>query len=762
VGGAEGTLALGWRAKIGSGYSGVAIAAGRAVTMFSAGRDDVLAAFDVATGREFWRIPIGDTIKGRDGSFDGPISTPAIDGERVFALGPHGQLVAVELGTGRPLWRVDLVAREGARKPGYGFASSPIVVDGVLVVQIGADKGRAVAGFDPATGARRWTVGDDVVEYQSPVMTRLGQRNLVIALGNARLLGIEPSTGRVVFDHAHGGRADPIGGASALPVPAGEGRLFVKFEAGRSTMLRLAESADGAVTVQTLWTAPVLHTTYSPPVYYDGFLYGMNGRATLACVDAATGQIRWRSREPGDGFVALAGGDLVVLTKDRTLHVAPASPHSWQERARIDLFSDLAWTPPSVAAGAVFARSLGELARVNWASAATPAASTAIARESIGSPRFGRFLHEIERATDKSATVDRLLADAPNGPLVESDRILFLFRGDAADVGLVGDPVGQRREDPMRRVPGTDLFFYEARLDPGARITYQFVTNFETRIPDPRNPRRVPAITGRAEASSLEMPGWREPDHLVEAPGPKGRLERVEVSSSTRGGAKATLHVYLPAGYDQSDSRRYPTAYLLDGDGARIAGLVPRSLDRLIPTRVSPVIAVFVGAIDWKQPPVGPADEAGALFDFFLKEIVPLVENRFRTVREPGGRALLGNDSTAIIAAAAAFGQPEMFGAVGLQSILLLDSPAEFIRSQVRDPGEAPMRVYHDWGRYGHQITREGFDNLEANRRFNQFLREKGYRPVGGEALDGFGWASWRNRTDRLFETLFPPTPPGG
>jgi enterochelin esterase-like enzyme len=171
---------------------------------------------------------------------------------------------------------------------------------------------------------------------------------------------------------------------------------------------------------------------------------------------------------------------------------------------------------------------------------------------------------------------------------------------------------------------------------------------------------------------------------------------------------------------------------------------------------------VFVGAINWKQPPVGPPDAAAALFDFFLKEVVPLVESRFRTIRERRGRAIVGNDATAIIAAAAAFGQPETFGAVGLQSVLLLDSPAEYIRSTVRDAGESPMRVYHDWGRYGHQITREGFDNLEANRQFHVFLRGKGYRPVGGEALDGFGWASWRNRTDRLFETLFPATSPGG
>ena len=99
-----------------------------------------------------------------------------------------------------------------------------------------------------------------------------------------------------------------------------------------------------------------------------------------------------------------------------------------------------------------------------------------------------------------------------------------------------------------------------------------------------------------------------------------------------------------------------------------------------------------------------------------------------------------------------------MFGGVGLQSVAMLDTPSDIIRSSVRDAAEWPMRVYHDWGRYGLQATREGADILGENRRFHEFLRAKGYTPAGGEVLDGLGWASWRNRTDRLFETLFPPT----
>lgn len=753
-GSAAGAMAVRWRARIGSGYSGIAVSGRWAVTMFSDGAQDAVAAFDVASGKEVWRTSLAETLKGLDGSYDGPISTPVIAGPRAFALGPRGHLLALELASGRILWRVDLAEREGARKPHYGFGSSPIAAGGVLVAQVGADKGRAIAGFDLATGARRWTVGEDGVSYQSPVVVRLGARDVVIAVGDSKLFGIDPTTGQLRFEHAHGGAPGEMAVGSAVPVPAGEGRLFVKTHHDKSTMFRLAEAADGTVSVQTLWTAPVLRTTYSVPVYHDGHLYGMNGRAVLTCVDAATGEVKWRTREAGDGFPTLVGGDIVFLAKERTLHVGPASPQGWTERARLDLFDGVSWTAPSFAAGAVFVRDQKELVRVEWKTAA--AVKTA-SRPAAESPTFARFLDEVQRAADKPAVVDRFLAGLPPGPLLDPpDRVVFLYRGDATDVGIVTDLIGLRREDPMRRVAGTDLFYYEAQLDPDARVSYQFVRNFEPPMPDPRNPRRVPPLFGSNDASSVAMPGWREPAHLAEPPAERrGRLETIDFASSVRPGARTTLHVYLPFGYDAGEER-YPVAYVLDGDSARERGLVPRSLDNLIPERVAPALVVFLGRIDWGKWKPRPEEAERATFELVMKEFVPLVDARFRTVAEPGARAVVGAAWSTQTAIRAAFHEPAVFGALGLQSFTALDTHVADLKPHVRTAAERPLRVYHDWGRYEAFATREAWNMRVTNVRFNEYLREKGHRPVGGEAPDGTGWASWRNRTDQLFEALFP------
>ncbi len=375
-------FAVAWRTALGAGYSVVAVAEGRAVTLFSDGQNDVAVAFDARTGKELWRHAIAPTLPGRDGSFDGPISTPALSGGRVFGLGPRGHLFGLDAATGRELWTVDLVTREGAKLPFYGFGTSPIVAGGVLVVPLGAASGGAIAGFDLATGERRWRLGDDGVAYQSPIVLSVGGREQVVAVGDTRVFGIDPAAGRLLWEHAHGGEVHPIATESIVPVPAGDGRLFLKLRQDGSAMLRLVPRPDGGATVETLWTAPVLRTTYVVPVYHGGFLYGMSGRSTLTCVDAGTGEVRWRSREPGDGFPLIVGDDLVILTKEKSLHVGKASPEGWKERARLDLFHDLVWSSPGFADGALFARSQGELARVDWRkpeTASAPAAPPATA-----------------------------------------------------------------------------------------------------------------------------------------------------------------------------------------------------------------------------------------------------------------------------------------------------------------------------------------------------------------------------------------------
>ncbi|MCH8134681.1 MAG: PQQ-binding-like beta-propeller repeat protein, partial [Proteobacteria bacterium] len=162
-------LTVGWKKPLGSGYSALAVGDGHVVTAFSDGESDFVVAFAESDGRELWRHKIGETYKGHDGSHDGPISTPLIADGRVYALAPRGEFLALSLDSGKQVWSMHLVNDHQAKKPHYGFTTSPIFVDGAVVLQLGAPDA-AVAGFDPATGKKLWATGKDGVGYQSPTL----------------------------------------------------------------------------------------------------------------------------------------------------------------------------------------------------------------------------------------------------------------------------------------------------------------------------------------------------------------------------------------------------------------------------------------------------------------------------------------------------------------------------------------------------------------------------------------------------------------
>ena len=80
--------------------------------------------------------------------------------------------------------------------------------------------------------------------------------------------------------------------------------------------------------------------------------------------------------------------------------------------------------------------------------------------------------------------MDRFLAAVESFPMVEGERVHFLYRGPAEDVAVGGDLMEVGREKPMVRVEGTDLFYYSRWLEPDARVNYVFLVDYERPIPE--------------------------------------------------------------------------------------------------------------------------------------------------------------------------------------------------------------------------------------------------------------------------------------
>ena len=737
-----------WQQKLGSGYSSISIADGRAVTMFSDGSADFVIALDAHSGAEQWRYRIDDTYKGHDGSHDGPIATPAIDGRRVFAVGPKGQLLALDLLNGKPIWTASL-KEMGSVEPRYGWATSPLVSGEVLIVQTGAGEGKSVTGFDKRTGKQLWSAGDATILYQSPILANYGGLEQVICLGDKALLGLDPASGKVLWQYDVA-----AANGSANPIPAGPDRLFISttFQAG--IMLSIKKEGEGFA-IEKLWESSEIKSTNDPPVYAKGYLYGYSGRF-LTCVDAATGKRAWKSRPPGDGFTTLVDNHLIIITKQGTLHVVKASPEGYQELMQKQVFNSLGWNPASYAYGKIYLRNLADIACMTIAE--VPAGSVAATSEDlpaglVAGSMMAKLREKVAAAKDKKAVIDAFMKQHPNSPVFEGERLAhIIFRGTVEDVGLVGDMFNNGEEKPLNNIEGTEFFYFTVDLEPDAHLGYSLSVDFENPAPDPLNPRKGATFNG--ERSTLAMPAWTEPAHLKESGSLTGRLESFDFSSKvTENSRKIT--VYLPPGYE-AGSDRYAALYVHYGQLALDNGKLQNSLDNLIGKTVAPVIAVFV-----HMNPEIRFREVGSepYLQMMAEELVPHIDGRYRTRTEAAARAMAGGSSGGYASMLGAFKYPQVFGMAGGQSTNIDQARKAAVFETVRAAGKQDLRFYLDWGLYDLRNAGGELRRAADNRELTGLLVDLGYRVDGGQVNQGYDWDNWRTRYNLMLESLFPLDP---
>lgn len=746
-------LETAWKRALGKGYSGIAVSGNHAVTMFSDGKADVVIAVDCADGHELWRYVLDETYRGHDGSQDGPIATPYVFHGMVFALAPRGKLVALDLSTGTEIWSTDLVKDYGAVKPHRGFGTSPLVVSGVLVVQVGATEGM-VFGFDPQTARRLWAAGKDDVYYQSPVPILQNGVVRLLTAGNKELYCIDPRSGGVLWKCAHEGSGE-YGAVCLVPVPLGERGVLLAHRDDASKVLELSpDREDGEPAIR--WEERSIRKNYSVSVYHDEHIYGYSGRI-FSCVDATTGKAAWRSRQPADGFPIVVDGHLVIMSKAGMLSVADAAQDDYREVARLQVFDEMSWAPPSFAAGAIYVRSFGEIARIN----VRPTESTDLTRPDAGGDiagtRLGQFLTRLKDAPDKTFAIDQFISSTGPFPMIEREgRVVFVYRGPGEDLAIGGDLSGFGHQHPMQRVTNTDLFYYAARLEPDARISYAVIRDFKA-IPDPLNPKRailrgiddemeLDFSGGEMEVSWMAMPKWQPPQHFEPVDrSRRGRIESHKLHSAALE-KQVDVEVYLPAEY-QKEADRFPVVYVHGGKLAQGALQIPLTLDNLIGRTIEPVIAVFIN----HDPPFMGWD---GYAEMCAQELPAFIDSRYRTVKSRDARAHVAWGYGGLAATYTALSHAANVGKLGLQSPLILQT--SYIEPVMKNANEAPIKIYFDWGKYDTRSPLEFWNVAECGRQLDEYFRDRGYRPLGGQANDGSGVPSWRNRTDDMLESLFP------
>jgi outer membrane protein assembly factor BamB len=348
-----------WRQKLGSGYAGVAVAAGKAVAFHRVDDQERIEAFDSASGKSLWKADFAATYRGTYNPDSGPRCVPLIASNVVYVFGAAGDFHAVDSTSGKKLWSRSLYGDYAADEGYFGAGSTPILIGGKLLVNVGGE-GAGIVALDPATGKTVWKATDEGASYSSPTPVKLDGRDQALFITRFNCVLADPANGQTQTLLPFGKRGPTVNAAAPLVF---DGKVFLTSSYGVGAVTAMLSQP----TPQKLWSNDQsLSSQYATPVEHDGFLYGIHGRedippADLRCVEAATGKVRWSQSDYGVAHAILADGKLLVQGVDGRLALAAADPAKYRELASAQISRQQAKALPALADGRLYVRTASEL-----------------------------------------------------------------------------------------------------------------------------------------------------------------------------------------------------------------------------------------------------------------------------------------------------------------------------------------------------------------------------------------------------------------
>lgn len=352
--GGDGQIA--WRVDLpGRGVSSPIVVGQLVIVTASSGfrRDRLhVLAFDADSGelrweRQFWAT--GRTLCHPTMAVAAP--TPSSDGQRIAAFYSSNDLACFDL-AGNLLWLRGLGYDYPTAANDVGMASSPIMVDGTLVVQV-ENKGESfVAGIDMNSGLPLWRHDrDHAMNWTSPALCDGGEQRLVLVQSPSRLTAYNPADGKLIWEHKVG--------CAVIPSVVASGKT-VYLPAAGLTALRVGNDKP-----QVAWQENKLGPANSSPIIVGEHVYTINSAPALSCADAANGKVIWRARLSGPFWATpLIAGDKLYCVSEKGVAQVVDLAAKGKLVSQFD-FAEPILASPAASNGAIYFRSDAHLWKVS-------------------------------------------------------------------------------------------------------------------------------------------------------------------------------------------------------------------------------------------------------------------------------------------------------------------------------------------------------------------------------------------------------------
>lgn len=357
---AKGLIEL-WHQPIGGGYGSFVVAHGLAFTMEQRRDCEVATAYDLQTGREVWTNGWAGYFQESMGG-DGPRATPVSDGDKIYAQGAEGELRCIEALNGKTIWSKNILTDNGASELAYGMASSPLIVGEKLIVQPGGPNGRSVVAYNKHTGAVIWKSLDDPAAYSSPMRVNLAGKEQLLIVTATRAVGLDVESGKLLWEQPWVVNLNNRNIAQPVVLSSNQFLLSAGYNTGcQAVEITRSESGFAA---RTIWKNKFLKNKFTSSVVSNGYIYGLD-EDILTCLDARSGERKWKDGRYGYGQLLLAEGRLIILTGEGELALVIATPERHEELARFQAIHGKTWNHPAIDHGKLLVRNAVEMACFN-------------------------------------------------------------------------------------------------------------------------------------------------------------------------------------------------------------------------------------------------------------------------------------------------------------------------------------------------------------------------------------------------------------
>jgi outer membrane protein assembly factor BamB len=334
---------IAWKASVGTGFSSISVADGKAYTMGNSGDKDTIWCFDAKTGDEIWKFTYDCELQPNlyEG---GPGCTPAIYEGLVYTISKEGHFYCLDANTGEKKWLIELQKEFGMKLPEWRFAVSPLIEGDHVVIEFGY-----FAAFDLKTGKLAWKSEKEYkTGYGSPIAIDMNGKRCFAGFNGFGLVIVDASNGDEISNFEW---KTNYGINAATPI-FNDGKIFLASEYGTGGGL-IDVKEDGSA--EELWHNRSMQNQMNASVLWDGNLFGFD-KSNLRCIDFKTGVEKWMKNGLGKGSVTIVDGKLLILAERGDLVVAKTNPNEYEEVSRMNVLSGKCWTIPVFANQMIYCR----------------------------------------------------------------------------------------------------------------------------------------------------------------------------------------------------------------------------------------------------------------------------------------------------------------------------------------------------------------------------------------------------------------------